>query len=349
MFGSNVGIDLGTTNVVIYMQDKGIVLDEPCVVAYDSDNKIVGVGKKAYDMLEKNPSDIRVVKPMLHGAVSDFTATRHLLSYFISKICKNMIFKPNAIVCVPSTITGLEKRTILDLTTAAGAAKACIIEEPLAACLGASLEDDKPRGVMVIDIGGGTTDVAVITMGCISISQSTRVAGNAFDEAIMRQMRRERDIVIGEKTAQYIKNRIGSALLRDVELGLTVSGKNYITNMPGNFEVTSTEIFLAIRPCLESIVKTITQVLESTTPDLAADILEAGIYLTGGGSQLRNIDKMLTNRLGIEVRVAEDPLYCVAKGTGKALENMDILAQNGYVFKARNELGGLDNPEENFD
>ena len=346
MFGTNIGIDLGTVSVIAYMEGKGIVLSEPSAVAYNSDGKIAGVGKKAYDMLEKNPDTIRVVKPMINGVVSDSTATKHLLTFVLTKICKNMIFKPNVVVCVPSTVTGLEKRTILDIATAAGAARACLIEEPLAAALGAGLGSDKPKGVMVVDIGGGTADIAVITMGCVSLSKSLRTAGIALDEAIARQLRRERDIIVGDKTAEMIKIRIGSALLRDVELGMTVKGKNYITNMPMSFEVNSTETFLAMRPLLEEILEGIRNVLEDVTPDLAADVLESGIYLTGGGSLLRSLDKMITAKLGIKAKVAADPINCVAMGIGKALADIDILANNGYIFKSRNELGGLDENDE---
>ena len=342
MLAANMGIDLGTTSVKIYLEGKGIVLREPSAVAYNEENRIVGIGQRAYDMLEKNPSGIRVVKPMLAGVVSDFTATKQLLQAFMSRVCKNMIFKPNVVVCVPSTVTGLERRTILDLTTAAGAAKACLIEEPLAAALGAGVGFEKPKGVMVIDIGGGTTDIAIVTMGAVSISESVKVAGNAFDEAIQRQLRRERDIVIGSKTAEYIKCKIGSAILRDVELGLTIKGKNYITDMPGTFEVNSTEVYLAMRPCLEQIVEGVRQVLEQTTPDLAGDIIDTGIYITGGSAQLRSLDRMFLNKLGIKTRVAADPVNCVALGTGEALSDMDILSQNGYVFKSRMELDADD-------
>ena len=342
MLATNIGIDLGTTSVIIFMEGKGIVLSEPSAVAYDEKNNIIGVGKKAYEMSEKNPNNIRIVKPLVNGVVSDFTATRHMLTHFLVKVCKNMVLKPNVVCCVPSELTKLEKRTVLDLITASGAAKACLIEEPLAAALGAGLGSDKPRGVMVVDIGGGTTDIAIITMGCISISKTIKSAGNSFDEAIIRQLRRERDIVIGSKTAEMLKMRIGSALLRDVELGMTVKGKSYITDMPASFEINSTEIFLALRPELEKITEAVREVLEETTPDLAADVLESGIYLTGGGALLRSIDKMFENKLGILTKKSAEPIDCVALGTGAALGNMDILSQNGYVFKSRIDLGGLD-------
>ena len=266
-----------------------------------------------------------------------------------------MIFKPNVVVCVPSMATSLEKRTILDLITSAGAAKACLIEEPLAAALGAGLKNDRPIGTMIVDIGGGTTDIAVITMGCISVSRSIKVAGNTLDEAIARQIRRERDVIIGEKTAEYLKKQIGYAYLRDVELGMTVKGKHFITNMPVSIDVSSTEVYLAMRPHLEAIGETVRSVLEMTPPELSADICESGIYLTGGGSLLKGIDKMIQKKTGMspgEIIAAQgEPAFrdvetevirsvaerngCViATGGGAVLrrENVDLLRRNGKIF-----------------
>lgn len=342
MLGVNIGIDLGTTSILIYVEGKGIVLSEPSVVAYSvPDGKLIAVGSRAYDMVGKNPDSIRVVKPMCNGVVSDFSATKHILRYFLSKICRNMVFKPNVVVCVPSTVTNLEKRTILDLITASGAAKACLIEEPLAAALGAGLGSDRPKGTMIVDIGGGTTDIAVITMGSISVSKSVKTAGNAFDEAIMRQIRRERDVIIGEHTAEIIKKEIGCAYLREAELGMTVKGKHFITGMPAGIEVTSTEIFLAMRQHLEIIGEGVRSVLELTPPELAADISECGIYMTGGGALLGGFDRMLAAKTGVKTFVAPNPVECVALGTGIALSHMDILIDNGYMFKSREEIGGL--------
>lgn len=343
MLGVNVGIDLGTTSIVAYIEGKGIVMTEPNAVAYEKrSNKIIAVGKRAWDMIGKNPDSIKVVKPMEHGVVSDFTATRHILRYILSKICKNMIFKPNVVICVPSLATSLEKRTILDLVTSAGAAKACLIEEPLAAALGSGLKGNRPVGAMIVDIGGGTTDIAVITMGCISVSHSIKIAGNAFDEAIARQIRRERDVIIGEKTAEYLKRQIGYAYLRDVELGINIKGKHFITNLPVSIEVSSTEVYLAMRPHLEAIGEAVRSVLELTPPELSADICESGITLTGGGALLHGFDTMIERKTGIKTTVADDAINCVAKGTGEALSHIDILSQNGYVFKARDEIGGLE-------
>lgn len=347
MLGVNIGIDLGTTSIVAFVEGKGIVMSEPCVATYEKESgKLVAVGKRAWDMVGKNPNSIRVVQPMTHGVVSDFTATKHIIRIILSRICKNMIFKPNVVISVPSMATSLEKRTILDLVTAAGAAKACIIEEPLAAALGAGLKSNRPVGAMIVDIGGGTTDIAVITMGCISVSKSIKTAGNALDEAIVRQLRRERDVIIGEKTAETIKKHIGYSYLRDVELGMTVKGKHFITNLPVSIEVNSTEVYLAMRPHLETIGEAVRSVLEITPPELSADISESGIRLTGGGALLRGIDVMIQKKTGVKTVVADDAPNCVANGTGEALSHMDILSQNGYVFKARDEIGGL-TPETN--
>ena len=342
MLGINIGIDLGTTSIIIYIEGKGIVLSEPSAAAYDAKTgRLIAVGKKAYEMFGRTPDSIKVIKPLRDGVVSDFTATRHILKYFLQKICRNMVFKPNIVVCVPSSVTNLEKRTILELVISSGAGRACLIEEPLAAALGAGLRSDKPMGTMVVDIGGGTTDVAVMTMGSISVSQSIKCAGNAFDESIMRQIKNERDILIGEITAENIKKQIGCAQLREDELGLTVKGKHYITGMPVSFELTSTEVFLAMRQNLELIAETVSGVLQQTLPELAADVFTTGIYLTGGGALIQGFDKMIEEKTGVKTYAALDPLNCVAKGIGIALKNQNILFDNGETFKTGDQIGEI--------
>lgn len=339
MLGVNIGIDLGTTSVVIYVEGKGIVLSEPSAAAYDTQSgRLIAVGQRAYDMLGRTPDSIKVIKPMKDGIISDFTATRHILRYFLQKICRNMVFKPNIVVCVPSSVTNLEKRSILDLVTSSGAGKVCLVEEPLAAALGAGLKSDRPVGTMVVDIGGGTTDVAVMTMGSISVSRSIKIAGNTFDESIIRYLRRERDIVVGERSAEEIKKKIGFAKLREVEIGISVKGKHYITGLPVSIEVTSSEIYLAIRQNLEMIAETVRSVLESTPPELAADIFTTGIYLTGGGALLQGLDEMIESKTGVKTIIADEPLLCVAIGTGVALSNINILIDNGCLFKTRDEI-----------
>jgi rod shape-determining protein MreB len=341
MLGINIGVDLGTTSTVIFVEGKGIVLSEPTAAAYESSSgRMLAAGKRAYSMVGRNPSSIKVVLPMKDGVVSDFTVTQNILRYYLQKICGNMVFKPNVIICLPATVTNLEKRTILDLATSSGAGKACLIEEPLAAALGAGVDISHPKGVMVVDIGGGTADIAVITMGSISVSKSIKVAGNAFDDAIVRYFKRERDVLIGERTAEKIKIKIGCAYLREAELAVEVKGKNYISGMPARLEITSTDIYLAIREQLEYIGEAVRSVLEVTPPELSADVSESGIILTGGGALLQGMDVMIERKTGIKTRVAEDPLNCVAKGIGKVLKNLDILAESGYLFKTGEEIRG---------
>jgi len=341
LLGINIGVDMGTTSIIIYVEDKGIVLSEPTVAAYrKSTGKIAAVGKKALRMVGRAPKSIEVVRPMKDGVISDFTAAEHILRHFLQKICGNMVFKPNVMICLPAQVTNLEKRTLLDLATSAGAARACLIEEPIAAAIGAGIDVTYPKGIMIVDVGGGTTDIAVITMGSMSVSKSVRNAGNALNESIMRQIRRERDILIGELTAEKIKKKIGCAYLREAELAIEARGKSYITGMPVRFEVTSTEVFLAIREHLESIAEDVRSVLESTPPELAADISESGIVMTGGGSLLHGFDEFLAKKMNIAVRVAEDPVNCVAKGIGKVLKNMEMLVNGGYIFKTRDDIRG---------
>ena len=342
MLGTNIGIDLGTTSILIFVEGKGIVVSEPSAVAFDTDTgRLLAVGQKAADMIGRNPDSITVVKPMRSGVISDFTATKAIVRVLLYKVCKNMVFKPNIVVCMPSTVTNLEKRTILDLVTAAGAGRACLIEEPLAAALGAGLDIRRPMGTMVVDIGGGTADIAVVTMGSISISKSVKIAGNTLDEDIIRYLRRERNIVIGEKTAESIKKRIGCAYLRDTELAIHIKGKHYITGMPITDEVNTTEVYLAMREHLEAIAEGVRSVLEVTPPELAGDISETGILLTGGGALLDGMDKLIEKRTGVHVIIPDDPLECVALGTGYAIEHMDILENNGGIFKTREEITGF--------
>lgn len=342
MLGLSVGIDLGTTSVMIYVEGKGIVLSEPSVVARDTmTGEVLAIGSEAYEMIGRNPDSITVVRPMKDGVVSDFPMTEHMLQLYIQKICRNSIFKPHVIVCMPSTVTNLEQRTILDVATASGAGVACLMEEPMAAAIGAGIDIDHPYGTLVVDIGGGTTDVAVITMGSIAISNSVKLAGNAFDEALIRYVKRKKSVVIGYRTAEDIKKRIGCAVPRDAELAIVGKGKNYITGMPESFEISSTETMEAFEGLLEYLYEAVRNVLEVTPPELISDISGQGIILTGGGSLLYGLDKYLEERIGISVKVADDAVNCVVKGTGVALKNIDRLIESGYIFKNREEITGL--------
>ena len=342
MLGKRIGVDLGTASVIIFAQGKGIVLDEPSAVAYKTQTgRMCAVGKKAFEMLERNPDSIRVVQPLRDGVVADFTATRQMLTRYLTKVCGNSIFKPNIVVCMPSGVTNLEKRTVLDIVTAAGAGRACLMEEPLAAAIGAGIDTANVTGTLVVDIGGGTTDIAVISMGSIAVSTSIKVAGNLFDEAIIRQVRRERDIIIGHKTAEMIKTRIGCAVLPEAELFLTVKGKNYISNLPATLEVSSTDCYLAMREHIEAISEAVRSLLEVTPPELVGDIGSNGIVLTGGGATLRQMSDAIEKKTGIKTRLAQNARTCVARGIGEALRDLELLTEHGYIFKNREEITGF--------
>ena len=338
----DIGIDLGTANVLCYVEGRGIVLREPSVVAVDKNTgKVLQVGAAARNMLGRTPGNIVAVRPLRDGVISDYEMTEKMLEQFLKKINKFTLVKPRVIVSVPSGITEVEERAVIQAAMEAGARRVYLIEEPFAAALGAKLAISGPEGHMVVDIGGGTADIAVVTMGSISISKSVKIAGNILDEDIIRYLRRERNIVIGEKTAESIKKRIGCAYLRDTELAIGIKGKHYITGMPITDEVNTTEIYLAMREHLEAIAEGVRSVLEVTPPELAGDISETGILLTGGGALLDGMDKLIEKRTGVHVIIPDDPLECVALGTGYAIEHMDILENNGGIFKTREEITGF--------
>ncbi|NCC88031.1 MAG: rod shape-determining protein [Clostridia bacterium] len=343
MLGLNIGIDLGTTSVIIYVEGKGIIMSEPSVVAFRTDTgRIMSVGSSAYDMIGRCPDSITAIRPMKDGVVSNFTVTEQMIRYYIQKICGNKIFKPNVIVCMPSGITNLEHRIILDVMTASGAGKACLIEEPLAAAIGAGVDISRPCGIMVVDIGGGTSDAAIITMGSIAISKTIKAAGNILNEDIMRYVRRERDVLIGELTAEQIKKTIGCAYLREEEIAMVAKGKNYLTGMPMSFEITSTETYLAMREHINSIIEMIKSVLEETPPELVGDLMQEGIILTGAGAKLYGLDIAIEEATKLKTRVAQDSENCVANGIGKVLKNLEFLADNGYLFKTRQDITGVE-------
>ncbi|MDR1805758.1 MAG: rod shape-determining protein [Clostridium sp.] len=341
MLSKNIGIDLGTTSVQFFVQGRGVVIDEPSIAAYDAEEgELLAIGNAALAMYGKAPRKIRVVKPMGGGVVEDFDVISHILRVYLERLCKNMLFKPNIVVCVPSSVTLLEQRTILDLVTVAGAAKVCLIEEPLAAALGAGIDFDKPGGCMVVDIGGGTTDIAVLTMGQVSLSRSVKQAGNALDSAIMRWCRRNKRLVIGAGTAERVKKLIGYALPLKRVVQMPVGGKDSVTGQPKCVVLSSDDIYEAMHDKLFRISEAIREVLLSTPPELAGDISKNGIILTGGGALLRGLDDMLLHDLKTPVRVATNPRYCVVLGTGKALKNIDVLIRNGHQYRSREELLG---------
>ena len=335
MPGINIGIDLGTSNVRFFVDGKGVVLQENTVTAREvQSGRTVSIGSNAYKMIGRLPDSLTVQYPLRGSIVSDFTATQNLLRYYLQKICGNRIFKPNLVLCCPTQLTGLEKRTLLDIARLAGAAKACLLEKPLAAAFGAGVDPHRPRGTMVIDIGGGTTEIAVVTMGSLAQSESLPIAGLTFDDDIRRYIRRERDILVGRLTSEQIKLKIGGTYLRDAEIGIAVKGKSYLTGMPVVFELTTTEVFLCMREHLLQIAGAVRNVLSRTPPELQADIADSGILLTGGSALLPGMTSFIERQTGVPARVAAEPQTCVARGIGTVLDHMDILASGGYLFQA---------------
>lgn len=325
--GQDIGIDLGTASVLVYIKGKGIVLREPSVVAIDRNtNKILAVGEEARLMLGRTPGNIVAIRPLKEGVISDYDITEKMLRYFIDKaIGRRRIVKPRMVVCVPSGVTEVEKRAVIDAANNAGARTTRLIEEPIASAIGAGLDISKASGNMVLDIGGGTTDIAVISLGGIVVSTSIKMAGDKFDEAIVRYMRKKHNIMIGERTAEALKINAGTAFPREEQLKVEVRGRNLISGLPKTIEVTSDEMLEALSEPVSAIADAVHSVLERTPPELSADISDRGIVMAGGGSLLSGLDKLISKRTGIPVYVAEDAISCVAIGTGQALEHIDIL------------------------
>ncbi|HCC08340.1 MAG TPA: rod shape-determining protein [Clostridiales bacterium] len=325
MWGIDIGIDLGTATVLVYVKGQGIVLCEPSVVAKNKDTgEVLAVGEDARQMIGRTPGNIVAIRPLREGVISDYDSTEKMLKSFIFKVIgKRMFIKPRIAVCVPSGVTEVEKRAVKDAAKQAGARKVTTIEEPIAAAIGAGIDITKACGSMVVDIGGGTTDIAVISLGGNVVSSSLKVAGDNFDEAIIKYMRKKYNLLIGERTAEELKMGIGSAYKRDVEQEVTLRGRNLITGLPKSMTVTSTEMLEALREPVTSIVEAVHAVLEKTPPELASDISNRGIVMTGGGSLLYGLDKMIEFKTGISTVIADDPTSCVAIGTGKYVEVCD--------------------------
>ena len=335
-FASEVGIDLGTANVLVYIKGKGIVLNEPSVVAITNDtDDILAVGEEARQMLGRTPANIVAVRPLRDGVISDYDITERMLKYFIRKTCgAGRLFKPKIMVCVPSGVTEVEKRAVKEAATQAGGKDVYLMEEPVAAAIGAGIDISRPDGVMVIDIGGGTTDIAVISLGGIVASTSVKMAGDKFDEAIIKYMRKAHKLYIGERTAEELKLTIGTAYPREETVSKECRGRDLVTGLPKSVDVTSEEMMDALEEPLYAITEAVHNVLERTPPELAADISNSGIIITGGGALLYGIDKRIEERTGIKVIVAEDPKSCVAIGTGKALDELDRLEGNSLNRRA---------------
>ncbi|WHH57593.1 rod shape-determining protein [Petroclostridium sp. X23] len=335
-FGQDIGIDLGTATVLVYVKGKGIVLREPSVVAIDKNtNRLLAVGEEARKMLGRTPGNIVAIRPLRDGVISDYDITERMLKYFIKKVCAHRIFKPRIIICVPSGVTEVEERAVIDASLQAGARKTYLIEEPIAAAIGAGIDIAKACGSMIVDIGGGTTDIAVISLGGTVVSNSIKVAGDKFDEAIVRYMRKKHNIMIGERTAEEMKVTIGSVYPRDQEITMDVRGRNLITGLPRTITVTSTEMLEAFEEPVTSIVEAVLSVLEKTPPELISDISDRGMVLTGGGSLISGLDRLLNEKTGINVIIAADAISCVALGTGKALENIEVLQEGIAKMKRR--------------
>ncbi|HAF64206.1 TPA: rod shape-determining protein [Candidatus Beckwithbacteria bacterium] len=321
-----VGIDLGTANCLVYVVGEGIVMEEPTVVAVSlTDSKVLAVGKEAEAMLGRTPGNIKASKPMRDGVIADYVVTEAMMRYFLRKVgAGNQIFKPEVMVCVPAGVTQVERRAVLSATMSAGARTAYLIEEPLAAAIGAGVPIAEASGNMILDMGGGASEAAVISLGGVVAFKSVRVAGNKIDESISRYVRKKHNLVIGEITAERIKVKIGSATKPVKEETLEVTGRDSVTGLPKSVVVTSTDVFVAISEPLSRIINMVKSVLEEVPPELSSDIIDKGIVMSGGTSLLTNLDKLLTAETGVPCHIAEEPMLCVARGTGIALDNLEL-------------------------
>ena len=330
LFSLDIGIDLGTANTLVFVKGKGIVIREPSVVAVDqkyNPPRVVAVGTEAKEMIGRTPGSITAVRPLKDGVIADFDITADMLKAFIKKVTKNSpLARVRVMICIPSGVTEVERRAVKEATLKAGARQVSVIEEPMAAAIGAGLPISDPTGSMIVDIGGGTAEIAVISLGGIVASRSVRMAGDMFDQAIIAFIKRKYNLLIGERTAEEVKIEIGSAFPLDEELTLEIKGRNLVDGLPKNIIVHSEEVRDALLECLTKITEAIKETLERTPPELSADIIDHGIMLSGGGALLRGLDKLIQNETGIDVHVAESPLDCVALGAGAVLDHVDVLS-----------------------
>ena len=341
MARADIGIDLGTANVLVYVDGKGIVLEEPSVVAIEKNtNSVLAVGEEARKMIGRTPANIVAIRPLKDGVISDYEATEKMLKYFTERIVEKKGFgrlvMPRIMVCVPTGVTDVEKKAVREATIEAGAREVYIIEEPIAAAIGAGMDISLPNGNMVIDIGGGTTDIAVISLGGAVVSDSIKIGGDKFDAAIAEYIKKKHNLLIGERSAEKLKIEIGTAKKDSEERTMKISGRNIIKGLPETIEISSVEIADALEDCIKQIIAVTRGVLEKTPPELAADISTSGIVMTGGGALLRNLNKRIEESTGIKVIVADEPLSCVARGTGASLSTLDLL-ETGGTFKKRNK------------
>ena len=325
----DIGIDLGTATVLVYVKGRGIVIKEPSVVAIDKNTgKILKFGREAQLMLGRTPGNITAIRPLRDGVITQYDITQKMIQHFIKKSCGTVLFKPRVIICVPSGITEVEERAVVDAATQAGAKRTYLIEEPVAAAIGAGINIAAPRGHMVLDIGGGTSDIAVISLGGVVVSESIKIAGDKFDEAIIRYVRRKHNVLIGERTAEEIKIKIGCAWPRDEVRAIDVKGRCLVQGLPRMVRISSAEIPDALEEPITSIVEAVCSVIERTPPELIGDILQNGIVMTGGGSLLWGLDRLITYATGVRTRVADKAISCVALGTGRSLEMLNRLPED---------------------
>lgn len=328
MFGNftpKVGIDLGTTNILVFVPGQGIVLNEPSVVAVSDDNKVLAVGSEAKLMIGRTPDNIRAYRPMKDGVIADYRVTEAMLRYFLRKsMSKYHIFRPDVMVSVPAGVSSTERRAVVEAAMKAGARNAYVVKEPILAAIGAGIPIYEPQGHMIIDIGGGTIDAAVISLGGIVASNSVKCAGNRFDMSIIDYVKKTRNLSIGEKTAEEIKITVGSALPLEEELSMEIKGRDMLSGLPRTTEIKSNEVVRALSKDLRLMIKSIKDVFQETPPELAADIIDGGIIMTGGSSQLRNFPELIRRRTGVKAVVADQALFCVVKGTGIALEHLEV-------------------------
>ncbi len=325
-FGQSIGIDLGTATVLVYVKGKGIVLREPSVVAINRDTgEALSVGEEARRMLGRTPGNIVAIRPLKDGVISDYSVTEKMLKYFIRKVCGKFIFAPTIMVCVPSGVTEVEKKAVVDAASQAGARKVYLIEEPIAAAIGAGLDISKACGSMVVDMGGGTTDIAIISLGGAVVSTSIKVAGNKFDEYIIKYIKKRYNVIIGDRTAEDLKINIGCVYPRMQKLEMEIRGRHLGSGLPVNLVVSSDDMLKALEEPAAQVVEAVLSVLEKTPPELSSDISDRGIYMTGGGCLVHGFDKLLQEKTGINVMIAEESVSCVAIGTGKALNDPEML------------------------
>lgn len=333
----DIGIDLGTANILVYLKGSGIVLREPSVVAIDRDtNKILAIGEEAKTMLGRTPGNIIAIRPLREGVIADYDITQSMLEHVIQKVAgKSLFFKPRVVICIPSGVTTVEKRAVLEAAIQSGASKTYLIEEPIAAAMGAGLEISESRGAMVVDIGGGTTDVAVMSLGGIVVSESLRVGGDKFDEAIIRFVKKEHNVLIGEPTAEEIKIKVATVFKNNRQAEIDVRGRDLVTGLPTTIKITSAETYRALLESVSTLVSCVRSVLEKTPPELSSDIIDRGIVLTGGGALLDGMAELLQAETGIATIIADSPLECVAIGTGKVLSSLNKLKDNAVMKGSR--------------